>query len=305
MPNNPATCRRAAQHVWHVPEAPGSFTNRGSRERWRVWLLALAAAMLVCPGPVRASDFWDEVRNPGLFAHRAHLRKGLDALAANRAELALVEADAAIALCGACADGSVLRGRALAASGRHGEAVVAFENAMRLNATALDLAADALTAAFSAIHVGRPELGATILTRALALRHEPVERGRALAMLADALQAQGPVELKRAIAAYGEAMRDDEARKYVLLGLALALHREGEPAQALSLARRADGSDSNASGGWLPEPERAARLALWLEAIGDREAADQAWLRAADGDGPWCAHARSARAATRGNASQK
>ena len=42
-------------------------------------------------------------------------------------------------------------------------------------------------------------------------------------MLADALQAQGPSELKRALATYGEAMHDAEARKHALLGFALAL----------------------------------------------------------------------------------
>jgi tetratricopeptide (TPR) repeat protein len=258
-----------------------------------VWLAALAC-LLACTTRANASDFWDEVRNPGLFGHRSHVRGGRQAIATNRGDLALREADTAIALCQACADGHVLRGRALTASGRLEDAVASFERALGLREDALDDASDALTAAMSALRAGHLQLSATILTRVLALSRDPIARSRALAMLADALQAQGPAELRRALAAYGEAMRDDEARKHALLGLALALHRKGEPAQALSLARQAGELETRAASNWLPEPEREARLALWLGAIGDHSAAVQAWQLAADSNGPWREHARAA-----------
>jgi hypothetical protein len=265
-------------------------------------LLGLLASLLFGATRARASDFWDEVRNPGLFAHLGHLRTGRNALATNHAELALIEANAAIASCQDCADGHVLRGRALAASAHQEDAVVAFEHALGLHADALDDASDALPAAISALRSGQPQLSAAILTRTLALCRDPIARSRALAMLADALQAQGPPELRRAIAAYGEAMRDDEARKHALLGLALALHRKGEPAQALSLARQAGEPETSSAGNWLPEPERDARLALWLGSIGDHSAAAQAWQRAAENGGPWREHARTALVAARKDA---
>lgn len=305
------TCRRLAHDVCSALPSPLRATasgvqtarmrlpmrlSRRSRARRGLAWVGLAASVLVWTTRVEASDFWDEVRNPGLFAHRAHLNKGLEALLANRSEQALTEAEAAIAQCEACADGHVLRARALAASGRHAEAVDGFERALGLRADALDTASDALAAALSAFRSDRPQFAASVLARALALNRDPATRGRALAMLADALQAQGPSELKRAIAAYAEAMRDDQARKRAMLGLALALHRAGELAQSLLLARRASESDSNAASDWLPEPERAARAALWSMAIGDQNAAAQAWQRAADGGGPWAEHARAARA---------
>ena len=261
--------------------------------------------MMLCSDRAEASDFWDEVRNPGLAAHRSHVRKGLEALSANRHELALSEADLAVARCSGCADGHVLRGRALAGVGRWGEATAAFERALSLRPEALDTAPDALAAALCALLAGRPELASKILTRTLALQCDPVSRGQALAMLADSLQMEGPSELKRALATYGEAMRDEEARKRVLLGLALALHRSGDSSEALSLARRASDSETNAPAAWLPEPERAARLALWLTAIGDHAAADRAWLSATEGGGPWREHAKAARTAAQKDAGQR
>jgi tetratricopeptide (TPR) repeat protein len=253
--------------------------------------------LVVAAASARASDFWDEVRNPGLGAHRMHLRRGREALAGNRAELALTEADAAIARCTNCPAGAVLRGRALSALGRHPEAVAAFETALQHDPEALDgVAADELALAFSASSAARPELAAQALERLLAQSREADARTQAIAMLADALQAEGPAELRRAIMTYREAMADDEARKRALLGLALALDRDGAHDEALALARRAGPeSDPNTTAAWLPETERAARLALWLTAIGDSTAADQAWQRSSEGGGPWARYASEAR----------
>ncbi len=259
--------------------------------------LALAAALLARAAVGRASDFWDEVRNPGLGAHRAHLRQGERALAENRADRALAEAETAIADCAGCAAGYTLRGRALSALGRHAAAVSAFEHALQLQASALDASAGALTAAASAIRIGRPELGAQILGRVLALGGETVARPRALQMLGDALQAQGPQQLRRAIVTYQEALQEPDVPKGTLLGLALALYRDGDPEQGLALARRAPIEAAPSAAKWLPESERAARLALWLRAIGDDEAADQSWRDAADAGGPWRQQARAACAA--------
>jgi tetratricopeptide (TPR) repeat protein len=319
----PATCRRDAQHVSrrrerahesmprHTPIQRGvcaraafgcAFSAAGPALRGGASLIVLASSLAaLCAQPARASDFWDEVRSPGLGAQRMHLRRGRDALAANRADLALAEGDAAIARCAACPEGAVLRGRSLHALARHTEAVVAFEQALALRAQALDDAVpDALAAAFSACATGKTELATRVLERLLTRKLDRPARSRAIAMLADALQATGPSELRRAIVTYREAMIDDDARKHALLGLALALDRNGEHEAALDLARRAGPeAEPSTSDTWLPESERTARLGLWLMAIGDPSAADQALARAADAGGPWSAYAAGARKAVR------
>jgi tetratricopeptide (TPR) repeat protein len=284
MEASSTTCRTSAPHVRRRFCAASAARSK----------LLIATLLLAWSARVSASDFWDEVRNPGLFAHRAHVQNGWKALQTNRAALALTEAEAAIARCNVCADGHVLYGRALIANSRDRESVPAFERAIALRADALDAISDALAAAASALRMGRPEFSVTVLGRTLALCRDPTARGKALAMLADALLAEGPGELRRAIATYGEAMHDDYARKHALLGLALALHREGEVTQALLLASKAAESDASSIPDWLPEPERAARSALWSAAIGDQHAAAEAWSRAAIGGGPWTEHARAA-----------
>jgi len=260
-----------------------------------LWGGAVSSASVV-PHGVRASDFWDEVRSPGLAAQRAHVARGRDALARNQAELALQHADAAIARRPERADGHVLRGRALGALARHGEATAAFEQALAHDAHALDADGDAAAAAQSALIVDRPDLAIQTMAGSLARIRDARARSLALLILADALQAQGPGELRRAIAAYREALVDVSHEKQAMLGLALALHRAGEHDEALALAQRAGVKPDPT---WLPRHEHAARMALWLLAIGDRPAAEQAWARAAEGGHAWGNHARSALALTR------
>jgi tetratricopeptide (TPR) repeat protein len=257
-----------------------------------VFVLGVTGA--IAPNSAAASDFWDNVRAPGLGAYRLHLRLAAAAFAGNRSDVALQEADVAIQKCADCEAAHVMRGRALIAVGRNGEALSAFEHALALDANALSQAADARAAARSAINVGKPELGVAVLRRLLERSDDP--RGDPLAqiMLADALQAVGPATLRNAIVAYREAIEDDASAAQAVLGLALALHRSGDVAQGLALLRRTGPQAGlGTAGGWLSGPERAARVGLWLTAIDDLPAARDAWLRAADGGGPWCDHARA------------
>lgn len=269
----------------------------GSRRR-NALLIAVVVLLAFAIAPHRAvgSDFWDNVRSPGLGAYRLHLRRATAAIAANRADLALQEADAAVQKCPDCDAAHVVRGRALFGSGRNGEALAAFERALALQPNALNQAADALAAAHCAINVGRPELGVKVLRRLLELGADTRVHALALIMLADALQTQGPETLRIAVVAYREAIEDDAAHAHAVLGLALALHRSGDVEPGLALARRAlPQAGPGTAAGWLPGAERAARLGLWLLAIGDVPGARDAWLRAADGGGPWCEHARITR----------
>lgn len=267
-----------------------------SADAARALLRLLAAFTLAFAQPVAASDFWDEVRSPGTAAHRAHLVSAAAALRQNRAELALQHADAAVAKRPERAAGHAMRGRVLGAMGRHGEATAAFEHALAHDPQALDGDAQAIAAAQSALHVGRADLAQRITTRLLSRTRNARARARALLMLADALQVSGPRELRRAIATYREAIVDDAQEKQALLGLALALHRTGEHAEALALGRRAGVRPDPTA---LPPYEHAAREALWLLSIGDRAAAEQAWARAAEGGHAWSEHARAALAALR------
>ena len=300
-----ATCRRTAQHVIQSHGCAHDAVARRTRTR-RSAMFAIAV-LLGCSWlafgarPARASDFWDELRTPGLAAQRAHLRRGREALLAGHPQLALTEADAALVRCASCADGAVLRGRALAALGRHAQATACFEQAIVLRPQALDDdTLDASTAAFSAGSSGRPAFAMTILERLLARGLDPQTRARATVMLADALQSQGPATLRRAIVTYREAVVDDSVRTQAVLGLALAIDREGEHQEALALARAA-GADtgSDATSRWLPDSEREARRGLWLSSIGDVLGAEQAWTRAAQSEGVWQAHARASGAVAR------
>src|SRR5262249_2374396 len=141
----------------------------------------------------RASDFWDEVRNPGLAQHRRELRRAAAALRDNQVEFARAAAKRAIEVCATCADGHVMLARTLAMSGDVAAANASFARALELAPDALDaVEADALVAASCTLRAGQAERGAALLTRLLALSREATPHARALAMLGDALQLLGP-----------------------------------------------------------------------------------------------------------------
>lgn len=275
------TCRQAAQHVILLAGAGLGFA------------LALAAR------PAVASDFWDAVRNPGSGSMRAHAQAAVRALAANQAAAALHEAELALDACAHCAGAHVLRGRALAVLGRHGEALVELERALAGDPAAFDGESDALTAAGSALHVDRADFALPVLQRALGRSSDPAIHARAMGMLADAHQAQGAAGLIHAIAAYRDAGAEADADPGVRAGLALALFRQGEHEPALALARRGDAQAAERAifARALPPAELAARIAVLRMALGDDVATERAWRNAAEGGGPWVEQARAALAA--------
>jgi hypothetical protein len=82
-----------------------------------------------------------------------------------------------------------------------------------------------------------------------------------------------------------------------LLGLALAMHRQGEPQAAAAIARRVRDPALIEHGlleSMQPRAERSARAALWRQSIDDPGAAKAAWQAAALDPGPWQEHAREA-----------
>jgi hypothetical protein len=182
----------------------------------------------------------------------------------------------------------------LVALGRNGDALAAFERARALDPDALLEATIAQLAAHSSLAVGRADFAIAVLTAARPAT-DAAQRDRGELLLADAHQVAGPPGSSHARALYGAASPRPELAAAVTLGLALALHRAGEIEPALAMARRLQTHEVEhaARSPWLPPAERAARLALWLTAVGDAAGADRHWREAAEGGNAYADHARS------------
>jgi len=249
--------------------------------------VVVAFALLALPpvsAPAAASDFWDEVRTPGLREWKRNVREARAAAAAGNWDAALAESEAAIARIEDRAEAHVLRGRALGELGRLDVAITAFSRALELDETTLDSAEDGVHAARIAASARAPELAVRILPRVLGNMRPSSERADLYALYGDVLSALGPEYLRRAIVAYREATRHGgRGGVQAALALALALRRAGEELEASDLARdvAARGRvDALVGGVAVPEPERAARRAVVLDAIGDRAGAREAWEEA-------------------------
>jgi tetratricopeptide (TPR) repeat protein len=242
-----------------------------------------------------ASDFWDEVKNPGLRTYRRHIAEGRTAAVAGRFEDALTEADAAIAIIEERPDAWILKGRALGELGRLDIATEAFARALEIDEDALSTPEDGRHAAQLLAAGGRHDLAARVLPRLLGRMHASSARVELYALYGDVLSALGPERLREAISAYREAVRQGGRHDpRASLGLALCLRRAGEVEEARDLARGATTRgrlDGMLHALPIPESERAARRAVALMAIGDREGARQAWRDASTGE-HFAEHAR-------------
>jgi tetratricopeptide (TPR) repeat protein len=219
------------------------------------------------------------------------------ALADNRSDLALLALGVVRPGEPDEAELSIVLGRAQAMAGQHVEALVSFERGASLLADdALVPEVDALAMARAALQAGRLPLA----LRALYGHADGAERSQTRAALrvleGHILQALGPSRLEQAIAAYREALRAVPEHASALLGLALALHRQGARDAALAIAKRVHDPaqvDQSLLENALPRGERSARTALWRESIADMSAARDAWHDAMQEPGPWREHART------------
>jgi tetratricopeptide (TPR) repeat protein len=261
--------------------------------------MRIAAALLlgwlaVWPCPVRASDFWDEVRSPGLRPFRRALGAAEAALSEGQLQAALELSEAAIARLPEDARGHALRGRALWALQRVDTAAEAFERAIALDPTVLD-AAGGDGAAHVAALSGRSALAERIIDRVLPRLQASPRRGALYALRGDLLSGVGPERVREAEASYRQALRDaPELELRAGLGLALCLDRAGEANAAASVLSGIAALDTLEGELWrwpLTKLERSARQALVLDAAGDRSAAQRAWQTVADAAGPWRGHA--------------
>ncbi|MDH5671571.1 MAG: hypothetical protein OEZ06_05435 [Myxococcales bacterium] len=270
---------------------------------WQRALIALAwTAGSMLPVTASASDFWDEVRNPGLAAYRRDLAAGAVALADNRAAEALQQADAAIARFAGRAGGHVLRGRSLATLGRHQEASDAFAAALARDPQVL-AGELALLAAASAAHAGRLEQACAVLEQAIGRSHEKPLQAQALLLHAQLMLARGPAFLEPALRGYRQARQRGAEGPELLLGLALATLRDGKRERALQLLSH-DAAllpDLHTPQYTPQQPtevevqsaaERAARMALQMQARGQLERAIELWASVARAGGPWAEHAQ-------------
>lgn len=266
----------------------------------RKTLLALTAlAVTLASGaaarPARASDFWEEVRTPGLATWRAHVEEAQQAMDERRWSNALDAADRAIATLDERALGHVLRARALGALEREPAAVESLRAALARDPKALDGAKHGPAAARISAEAGEHELVARILDRVLGQMRVSKDRYELYVLYGDVLLALGPKHLNDAILAYREGLRASQhVDVRAGLGLSLALRRDGRSLEAIDLARRAAGHgrvESVVGALPLPAPEKAARRAVALGAVGDVEGARSAWREAAESE-PWGKHAR-------------
>lgn len=260
------------------------------------FLLLLVSVLLATPS-AKASDFWDEVRDPGISQYRRLTEEAELALRARRLTDALRLADEAIALIDEAPKAHLIRGLAAGERGAVDDGAQSIIRALALDATSADgsfadratsvlLRANALTAARS------------VLARAVRSAGAGVQRDTLFATYGDVLQALGPEHIEAAIGAYREALRATGRSGRAQLGLALALRRQGAAEGAWRVSAQA-AADSTARqlllSLSLPPSEIESRAALLMEVGDDRAGAKTAWERAAAG--PWAAFAQQVAAA--------
>ncbi len=260
-----------------------------------VWMASLA---LVRPESANASEFWDEVRSPGLRVFRTHIRQARRSIRTRAFDEALRATDRAIAALPRRAEAHLLRALALGGLGRRAEAPAVLSHAYSLSAKVFEHPVLGTSSAELAASAGAYDLTARILVQVLGRMQDSKGRQALYVLLGDVQLSLGPDRLSDAVRAYRDALRRSTPNPRALLGLALALSRAGDHEEALEIARRvAAGGDFDHILNQLPVPptEQAARRAIALEAIRDRSAAERAWMDA-DKDGPWGAHTQRQRA---------
>ena len=239
------------------------------------WILLATLAT----SSAHASDFWDEVRTPGLTAYRADVETARNALGARRLAQATTLATEAIARLPDRPEAFVVRGFAKGEAGEVEAVTEGLLRALELDASALDDPSAGSRAAELLARGAHLDAAAEVLARVLGRMHASALRQTVYALHGDVLLSRGPEHLQDALRAYREAVRGN-ATPRAELGLALALYRAGDEAEWSALARsvaahgRLDPLLENLP---VPDTEREARRALVLEATGDTAAARGAW----------------------------
>lgn len=253
--------------------------------------------MLLATSSVRASDFWDEVREPGISQYRRLTEEAELALRARRLTDALRLADEAIALIDDAPKGHLIRGLAAGERGAVDDGAQSITRALALDPTSVD-GSFAERATSVLLRANALPAARTILERAVRSAAPGGSRNALFETYGDVLQALGPDHLEAAIGAYREALRSTGRSGRAQLGLALALRRQGA-AEGAWRASAQGAADSTARqlllSLSLPPAELESRAAMLMEVSEDAVGAKTAWERAATG--PWASFAQEAAAA--------
>ena len=254
----------------------------------------LVSILLLSAARANASDFWDEVRTPGLGEWRRLVATAQSALASGRADQAIVAAGNAIERLPDRAEPYVIRALARDAAASLDAACADLDQARQLDPDVLSGDRGAAAALIYARHERYPA-AADVLHRVLGRLPSGNRRRGLYSLYGDLLMTLGAEHLESAIAAYREARRASRFDPRAAIGLALALFRSGEREESRDLARSI--GDRNRlvqllSQLPMPESERHARQALAHWAAGDAAAARNEWRGVTSG--PWLDQAQEA-----------
>ncbi len=261
----------------------------------------LLAAIVICasvdvPTPAHASDFWDEVRTPGLRVWREDLARARLALRARRFVQAREAATLAIQTLPQRAEGYVVRARVSAEQGVVEGAREDLLAALERDESALDSPEDGTPAAEVLARAGDYTTAARVLQRVLGRMRSGGSRRMLYGLYGDVLMALGSERLVDAVRAYREALRAARHDPRSSLGLALALRRtpgaDRDAPEWRDLARRVAARgrvEALLASLPIPEEERLARRAITLEAMDDNAGAVESWGSIAAG--VWQSHA--------------
>ncbi len=299
-------------------------------------LLAGGLALIAGPAPARAAGtvvvsssepqvpecaadagkpnatIWDKAKTPARDEHCQTLKKAFAKIRAGSYREAIELADLAEQLSPGQSGPWVVRGSANARWGKDAIAVAAFEKARSIHPRALDHARSLDDHAAALVRLGRLDearkTSRALLPRASALCDTVAicpDVGVAFLSAGVLAMSVGPEGLPEAVAILREARGKSDAKSEVhrvaSLALALALDRNGELAQARSIAEeivKTRGVPSEISSELVarfPAPHEVSAMRAIGYEVADPQAAAAAWKAFLDGGGekgPWASHAK-------------
>ncbi|MCC7537642.1 MAG: tetratricopeptide repeat protein [Deltaproteobacteria bacterium] len=244
------------------------------------------------------SEFWGDVRVPGLRAYRREVEEARRLLGRNDLANAATFAARATSRLPARPEAHVVHGQVLLASGRAADATSAFRRAFDADRRALDEPALAQAVATTAARHGDPALALAVTERAVARFPPSNARADLQRILADLLMANATDRLGAALAHYRDALRTLPRDPRVRCGLAVALARAGHEAELAQILRGARTlSDGQLVNMGLSEAEQAARRAVRAmdpdaTPMPGADTPTTLWERASSHGGPWATRDR-------------
>lgn len=257
-----------------------SFSRRSSSGLVAlIVLLATVASSLTFVPVARASDFWDEVKNPGLRHYRLNLAASQEALRARRFTEARERASLARDLFPERVEAYLLSGIAAGEEELDDELVTNLTRGLDLFEEGTVDSRLLVRAATTAARAHEFEIAVPFLRSVLRTMRPGSHRNHLFCLFADSLMALGPGQLSDAVRAYREAARRPGTfRAQARIGLSLALRRQGQPDWRTHLEGLTERDLERVNTQvLLPEGERAARDALYRESQDDDEGARAGW----------------------------